>query len=289
MRIVLLALTFAGSCIAQGSYVRAVSSEELQSRAASAAAGNTSKVDLSQGRPVLVTEADKVFPHLALGGGWETVIVLVNMGTADVNFRLSFFGQDGSPLAVTFRTIPEGTLLTTTVAEGRLLPKASFNFVVFDQGTTTRVGWALLDYDSGSNRLGGYAIFRQRIPGRADYEALVPLSAFDDYRFLMPFDNIQGFVTAMALTNPNLNLSNRITITALSLEGTIIAENTITLPPGGQTAFVLADRIPALANRLGTLSVVSDTSRLSGLGIRFNGTGGNAFSSVPIMNWSGMF
>ncbi|MBI2817830.1 MAG: hypothetical protein HYX72_12920 [Acidobacteria bacterium] len=240
-------------------------------------------------KQVFVGPTDQVFPHIATGGGWETVIVILNMGSARVDFRLRFYGQDGRPLAVTFRDYPDLNMVTTSAAVGFLGPNASFNFALFDSTPDTRVGWASLDYDSTGARMGGYAIFRQRVPGRPDYEALVPLSAYDDYKFYMPFDNIQGFVTAMALVNPASNLSSRITITAFTLRGVVIDRIVITLPPGGQTAFVLADRFPAFANTLGTLYVESDTTRMSALGLRFNTAGGNAFSSIPILNWGGMF
>jgi hypothetical protein len=115
-----------------------------------------------------------------------------------------------------------------------------------------------------------------------------PLSPYDDYKFYMPFDNIQGFVTAISLVNPATNFTGHVTITALDLEGNFIDQTIVTMLPGTHTAFILADRL-ALANRLGTLYVKSDITRLAALGLRFNNLGGFAFSSIPIMNWSGMF
>jgi hypothetical protein len=45
----------------------------------------------------------------------------------------------------------------------------------------------------------------------------------------------------------------------------------------GQTSFVIGERSLPLAGRIGTVYIQSNTS------------GGNAFSSIPIMSWSGMF
>ncbi len=239
-------------------------------------------------RTAFFSEPDIVFPHLAMGGGWETVMVIVNMSNRTMNYRTLFYDQNGQPMNVTIRNYPEGQLQTGSGINSTLTAGSSFNFSLFDDGGPTRVGWAILDYDSSLGRLGGYAVFRQRVTGRSFIpEALVPLSAYDDTRFFLPVDNIQGFDTAIALVNPGSNLANQIRLTAYTLEGAEIASTTISLPPGGHAAFSLKDRLPALTNRLATLYVESGTTRLSALGLRFSPTA--TFSSVPIMNWSGLF
>lgn|SRR3990167_1715768 len=240
-------------------------------------------------RAALLGQSDTILPHIATGGGWETVMVIVNLSTVSVDFTQRFFNQSGAPMQVTFRSYPDLTLTTTSVAAGHLAPGQSFNFSLFDSTPATQVGWSSLSYNATNARLGAYAIFRQFRPSGQSFEALVPVSAFDDYKFFMPFDNIQGFITAIALANPASNLTGHVTITAKDITGAFISSYTLTMPPGTQQAFSLTDRMPALANRLGTLYVESDITRLSALGIRFNGNGGLAFTSVPIMNWIGMF
>jgi hypothetical protein len=148
-----------------------------------------------------------------------------------------------------------------------------------------------LDYNTATGRLGGYVAFRYYPAGAGSvpFEALVPLSPYDDHKSFMYYDNIEGFATGLALVNPGGNLTSRVTIRAADLSGTIITTDTLSIPPGGHPAFVLEQRMPSLARRIGTLYVESDTSRLSALGIRMNVVGGGAFTSIPIMNWSGMF
>jgi hypothetical protein len=237
-------------------------------------------------KAAFVGPTDQIFPHIAMGGGWETVIVITNISTSTVNFTQRFYAEDGSPMSVTFKDYPNSNITTTTAAQGTLPPGTSFNFALFSVTPDLHVGWATLQYDPSIGRLGGYAIFRLLVPGRSPYESLVPLSAYDDYKFYLPFDNIQGFITAMALVNPAANLASHVTITATDLQGNFIDQTTVTLPPNGHVAFAVSSVLPALANRLGTLYVTSDTNRLSAMGIRFNGA---AFSSIPIMNWVGMF
>ena len=138
-----------------------------------------------------VQAGDVVFPHFAFGGGWNTTLVMVNMSPQTVTFQY-FVSQSGTPLSVTFMTIPGGQLITTTTAHGTLPPNSSFNILLFDPGTpNVQIGWSFLNYDSVNTRIGGYAIFQQR-GSLGVYEALVPLSSMNDYKFYLPFDNRSG-------------------------------------------------------------------------------------------------
>src|SRR4051812_11691135 len=58
-------------------------------------------------------------------------------------------------------------------------------------------GWAEL---TNAKRIGGVAVFRQRIEGRPDVEAAVPIVP-SVRRFVLPFDDTRGFVTAIALAS----------------------------------------------------------------------------------------
>src|SRR5207249_1436911 len=42
------------------------------------------------------------FPHLALGGGWQTTLTYVNYSDQNVTCRTSFFSDSGAPLQVSF-------------------------------------------------------------------------------------------------------------------------------------------------------------------------------------------
>jgi hypothetical protein len=250
-----------------------------------AAKGAITKNNPSE-RQALIGKTHQVFPQVATGGGWETVMVIVNMSLNPMSFTQRFYSSDGQPMSVTFRTVPEGKIITTSALEGTLRAGSSFNFALFDSTPTTQTGWANLVYDATAGRLGAYSMFRQRTPSGAQFEALIPVSAYDDTLFFMSFDNIQGFTTAMALVNPASNMSANVTITANALDGSFIGKTVVMLPPSGHSAFVLTDKIPALAGRMGTLLVSSDITRLSAVGLRFSNTG--SFASVPIMNWSDM-
>src|SRR6202022_2742492 len=241
-----------------------------------------------KGSAASVRPTDMVFPHMAIGGGWETILVIVNMSAQTVTFDQFFYDVFGRSLPVTFRTVPDNRLLTTSAAHGVLQPGGSFNILLFDSGQPLTVGWSLLSYDSTTNRLGGYSIFRllARSGRSTDFEALVPLSSTDDYKFFMPFDNLQGFITSMALVNPG-STDTLVTFRILDSSGALLGTYTRRLFAGNQTAFVLRDEFPETRNTTGVIYVEGSTGSLSALGFRFNA--GLAFATIPIMNWPGMF
>ena len=240
-------------------------------------------------KPALYLLDNQVFPHLATGGGWETVIVMVNMSSSTLHYNTYFYSQSGAPMTVTFRTQPAGNVVTTSAMNATLPPRNSFNFSLYDATPNTKIGYAIVEYDSADGRLGGYAVFRQRVAGRPDFEALVPLSSYSDHKFYLPIDEIQGFQTAIALCNPASNTSNTLTLLMMDLDGNEVVRKSLTLGPGVQTAFIIQEQFPQMIDRLGTLYVEGSSTRLSAIGLRFNTRNGSAFSSVPIMNYLGMF
>jgi hypothetical protein len=235
-------------------------------------------------RDAYYTDSDAVFPHFAAGDSWDTILVIVNMSTRRIDFTQAFKGADGQPIEMTFRAIPGGALSTSSRTQGFLLPGGSLNVLLVNNGPL-KTGWATLEYDPALGRLGAYMTFRQRVTGRPDYEALVPLSSYLDTRFFLPIDNLEGYSTAIAVANPG-NIASTVRMSLLNTAGAVVATDSLTIPAQGQTAFTVVSRFPAAAGQIGTLLVEGSTTRLSGMGLRFSPSG--AFSSVPIMNWEGM-
>jgi hypothetical protein len=232
----------------------------------------------------------QIFPHIAIGETWETMMTIVNLTEQTVDFTQSFFNSDGTPMRVTLRTYPQGLLIEDVGVAGRLPAGTSYSYTLIDDGRALRTGWANLVPASTQVRLGAYAVFRQKVPDRpVVFEALVPLSDYDDSIFAMPYDNLQGFETGMALTNPATNLPTTVQLRFMDLNNQLVLQDTFILPPRAHLAFAMSGRYPALAGRVGVVWVRGSTDRLSAIGLRFNLGGGGAFSSIPTMNWSGMF
>lgn len=237
----------------------------------------------------LIGPTAQIFPHIAIGETWETMMTIVNLTEQTADFTQNFYNSDGTPMRVTLRTYPQGLLIEDVGVAGRLPPGTSYSYTLIDDGRPLRTGWANLIPASTQVRLGAYAVFRQTAPGRPVFEALTPLSDYDDSIFAMPYDNLQGFETGMALTNPAANLPTTVQLRFMDLNNQLVLQDTFVLPPRAHLAFAMSGRYPALAGRVGVVWVRGSTDRLSAIGLRFNLGGGGAFSSIPTMNWSGMF
>jgi hypothetical protein len=289
MRILILLAMVSGSLFAQS--IRPIPWKDSPIRGSAAVKGQMSAKQAQAGtvRKTFFFPEDVVFPHLATGDGWETEITLVNMSSGAVDSEIFFYNPQGGEFTVTLREQPNGESITNSAFEVSLDSGASTTVVLVD--TTPgqlRQGWAVVDYTGDDNRLGGHATFRQKIAGRADYEALIPMSSYEDYAFLLPVNDSAGFITAIAMCNPSANVSANILVQLLDLDGNEIARRELTLGPQQHVATAISEWFPQVAGRYATLYVESNTDRLSAIGLRFNTAGGNSFSSVPIMNWSGL-
>ncbi|MFN7938286.1 MAG: hypothetical protein U0R19_33465 [Bryobacteraceae bacterium] len=213
-----------------------------------------------------------VISQIADGGGeWKTTITLVNLDTVAAPFTLRFWGQQGASL-----TLPITGGNPTDVIEGTI-PVGGTRIIETQGGATPLVqGWAEL---TTTRHIGGLAVFRQRASGRADQEAAVSLTATGT-RFVLPFDNLDNFVTSMALVNSSATIGATVNVVIRDEAGQQIGTDTITLNGRGQTAFELRTRMTSTQNRRGTAEF-SSTSQITGLGLRFNP--GGAFTSFPVL------
>jgi hypothetical protein len=93
------------------------------------------------------TSGNRVGTHMAAGGGWNTVIVLMNLGTTVAVYTLRFYGDSGNPQAFPFKSngtdLGTQSVLTGTIPVGGLVViKAR------DKAATTTTGWMLIDPNS---------------------------------------------------------------------------------------------------------------------------------------------
>jgi hypothetical protein len=240
-------------------------------------------------RNVWVFPTAVVFPHLAVGPEWETSFVIVNMSNESAQFNLGFFDTTGAPMTVSFTVGKEAAAARDSYLTRTLAREGSTVITVYNDGQPLRTGFAILEPPSDDQRLGGYAVFKQRVAGRPDFEAVVPLCDYDDWAFYMPYDNSGGVDTGMALVNPSDSQTATVGLIFLDEAGELVLQESLTLKPGEQTSFSLSNKYPALGGKRGTLYAESSIDYLSALGLRFNLGGGGAFTSLPVMNWLGMF
>jgi uncharacterized protein (DUF779 family) len=223
--------------------------------------------------------------QLASGGYWTTTITLVNTGSSPAQARLSFFDNNGNPLALPLSFPPPSggaiplVLLLASTLDRTLNPGAEL--VIQSAGPNnqaTLVGWAQL---LTNGTIGGFAVFSQAI-GNANQEAVVPLENRNAGGYVVPFDNTNGSATGIALANISPQAVNS-AITVRDDTGAVIVSDTIALPAMGHTSFNLTDRYASMtAQRRGTLEFQTPSAgQISVLGLRFNSTG--AFSTIPAL------
>lgn len=228
-------------------------------------------------KDVTVFVGDRVIPHFVDGSGWKTSISLVNLENRAVNFQVLFFRDDGFDLVVPIAG--QGPVRGMNITLGSA---GSLTFETTGESSSLAQGWALIS-QSPSDSIGGLAIFRQRIAGRPDFEAVVPVVNQFDNHFVLMFDNT-GFTTATAVANPSM-LSVSIPVNIRNEQGQIIDSRSIALGPYGHTAFTLPDKWPSTAGRRGTVEFLTSGFGVGALGLRFGAASFTSFHVLSNFSW----
>ncbi len=216
--------------------------------------------------------------HLAAGGGWTTVITIVNTSTSPVALTVVLHADDGTALSLPLTTTQQGITqtLTTSSVNASLSPNATLLISSGEKLDSTLVGWAEI---LSSGPLAGFAIFRQTPAGGSPSEGTVPLETRFPSAISLPYDNVSGFVMGVALANLSAS-SPTITAIAWDESGVLLGSKAITVPGNGHTAFALPVDLPFTAGKRGIVRFQSSgTGGITGLGLRFSPFG--TFTSVP--------
>jgi hypothetical protein len=219
-----------------------------------------------------------VLSQIAAGGGWTTVMTLVNTSSAAVPVTVALHGDDGSALTLPVTTTQQGVSQRTTTSSvnATIKPNATLLISVGDQVASTVTGWA----DVLSTRsLGGYAIFRSTPQTGSPSEGTVPLQSQFPSTISLPYDNTAGFVMGVALANLSTSFAS-VAVTMWDESGNQLGNQNLNMSGSGHTAFVLPNQFPLTAGKRGIVKFQA-TGGITGLGLRFSPFG--TFTSVPTM------
>ncbi|MBZ5584384.1 MAG: hypothetical protein LAQ30_19660 [Acidobacteriia bacterium] len=223
------------------------------------------------------SSSNGVITQFVDGGYWKTIVTLVNLEVLPSSYTLKFYGDDGKPLQ--FQTTDgTGTSITGT------LPSYG-SHVIETSGTNpaSTQGWALLQ--TNSRTIGGTVIFRQNVPGRNDYEASLPITAYYcDKRQMVPFEETT-LSAGIGLVNTSSYQDLVVYVTLRGEDGKDFFEDNFTLKAYQHMAFRLRDRYPQVTGQRGVVEFGTTGSGLCVLGLRF---GPNSFTSImPLssLNW----
>jgi hypothetical protein len=212
------------------------------------------------------------FAHFASGAGWETIITLVNKGTASAQAQLNFYDESGNPATVPL-DFPQGGPTVNAPTYTTTLNPGAVAVIESQGGTTTSVGSVQLLSDG---KLSGFLIFRYQPTLQ---EAAVNLQVQNATTYTLPFDNTGGISTGVALSATSAS-STTVQIVIQDDKGTLITTDTVVLTPRGHTAFVLGTKYTAAAGVRGTIQFQAPAgSQIGVIGIRALASG--AYTTIP--------
>lgn len=223
-----------------------------------------------------------IVPHIACGGGWTTTMNVVSTATyATQDFQLQFYDDNGAPVNVQVT----GTGNVSSV-NGSVPPRAEVTYELANctpASASPITGWAELSIPNPNVGWLPYVLtdFRQTIPDRPDFEAVVPISSRDDDRLSIAFDNTGAHTAAMAIVNPDVS-PVAYQVELYDPSGNLLTTGlTLTLGARAHQAFVFKTQWPVTANKSGVLRLYSNTNHVAAFGLIFNDSG--AFTSAPSM------
>jgi hypothetical protein len=221
------------------------------------------------GKSITISEGNRILPQLVFGRLWKTTVHLVNMDAFSAQVPVEFFDDSGAPLRVPLVGVGLVDKITVNVpGNGELVLETSS-----DVNEEFVQGWGRFILPVVP-KVGGLAILRQRVAGRPDYEAAIPLSADTAYRSVMVFDNSAGYTTAVAVVNPRDAGLVDVTVTFRDASGNVIGNDAFQLAPRRHMTYTLPGRISSVGGLKGVAEFRSvGAGGFSYMGLLFNSSG----------------
>ena len=183
--------------------------------------------------------------HFPYGGGFSTRVLITNSGTSDVTVDVSFTTQTGIPALVPLEG-QQGKQTKQHLSIARNQTHVIDSDPSERNAGPTTVTWAtavssgplnvftLFDYAPASKPTTAPAT---AINGAVGAQSAVATKTF---RFPVSLNGPLAYNEGIAIANPN-NSNTNVTVKLLLADGTVKDTIQKTLPPNGQTSFVLTD------------------------------------------------
>ena len=209
--------------------------------------------------------------HAADGNNFKTQLLLTDAGRANAAYSLRFDNDQGNVPTAGFQ-LQQGSV------SGSISAGLDDALITSGQGTQTYDGWGEV---TAPPSVGGSVIYSQKTSLPSIQEGTATVEAIPSQHFFVPFDNTNGAVTSMAITNTGTAAAS-ISVTLRYSDGS----NTNVLPypsigARNHVAFVISTPFPNSAGRAGVAEFTS-TAPLIVVVFRFNSTGAfTALDAVP--------
>ncbi|MGI8786042.1 MAG: hypothetical protein ACR2L2_20605 [Acidobacteriota bacterium] len=228
----------------------------------------------------LQAQSDLAFPHVVVGGPWETILQVTSEVGATVTVVVDVFqggstgASNGLPMAVRF----DGSAPTSS----RTVNLSAFeelSTVLSTADTTARNGWARVRSTTAASKISGNLIFRQR-SGATVLDSVAVASPQRFKSATIQIDNREvGSNTGLAFVNPDSTpLAVHIDLYRANLR---IETLTVTLQPNQHFAKFVTEIFGGFGAQQGTLvlDVAGDGTAIPFLTLRADGA---QFTGIPV-------
>jgi hypothetical protein len=213
------------------------------------------------------------------GEVWQTTVVVTNTTAATAHLSLTCFQETAGNA-----TIPWNLTFAETANPQSISLAAGQTLLLHTPGSSgaasPTVGWCQVVGDAG---VVAYAIFTKRpagLPAQVGTSSAVAAAS----RILVPFDNTNGNIAAMALVNASSALET-ISVNIRTTGGTVTQGTLSNIPPQGHIAFTFPLQFPSTAGQSGLAEFYIASGTFSALALNFNPAG--SLTTAPVYNQSG--
>ncbi|HEV3333443.1 MAG TPA: cellulase family glycosylhydrolase [Bryobacteraceae bacterium] len=209
----------------------------------------------------------RTLAHTFDAPSFQTTILLTNTATTPSTYLLQFNNEQGTAPSPAVALQAGSAPLTGAIPAGG-------SVTIRTAGAGPYLGWAQL---TAPGTVGGSVIYSQKNQLPSLQEGTATIVSTGSQHFFLPFDNTNGAITSMAITNPGMAAAN-ITLTLRFSDGTTATPSFGPLAAGNhQTVPIL----PGAADKSGVAEFTSNAP-LYTVAFRFNPTlAFTAFGIVP--------
>lgn len=223
---------------------------------------------------VVMPTQEVLFPHFAIGGGWETDLTLVAQGGDPSYGTIFFLTQSGDFMTVTV----DGRSCSGTF-DYDLMYRSSATYKL-SGGAQLQAGWILVSQVASDTRskgsINGILTFRYKVGGVVQSQVGVP-GTRDVRNVHLPFDNTGGKTSALAIASFNAN-----TLEIVRYDEQGVPQETKREGVGAlsQKALYVNELFPNSSNRTGFLTI-SGSDFFNVLAMNANGSAWSSSAALP--------
>ncbi len=232
-----------------------------------------------------VNQYKTIIPHIAYGAGWQNRFVVANYNAQRMRFQLSFYGNDGTALALPLKSF--GTYSTID----RYVNEMAMEVIETETpGDTLSEGYAIVTLECPGPvcaDVSVYGVFATvQTATYPVFEASVMASDSRATKVVLPYYNKNSFITGIAVAAHTCTGSShafRMKITDSDEFPTATHDFSFTMSCPGHKSFALPTEVSFTAGKRGVVLIddANSGAQLSAVGILFNPNGG-AHTTLPV-------